>query len=219
MRQQHIVSPAPFRAWTTWSCSSEEAQNVIFLRVSWGELPSLHGGMLEDRGFVCPRQFLPESVVLRARPLQKSRLTERADTELCWSSEKKQIYVGIMHLFNGLDLKTGLSPPEGFEMANTQASGCSCGVVALRCEKPSWHWWHLSVGAGALGTFEAARGCQADAHQGQVQMGASRCALASVSGGKQTASSRRSRAAMLLFKQPGCRAGREGIVINLAHDF
>lgn len=42
--------------------------------------------------------------------------------------------MGIMHLFNGLDLKTGLSLPEGFEMADrklSQASGCSCGVVTL----------------------------------------------------------------------------------------
>lgn len=104
-----------------------------------------------QHGSSVPGKFLVCSV-LRARPLQKSCVTERCDSELCWSSGEKQICV--MHLFNGLDLKTGLSPPEGFEVANrklSQASGCPCGVVLVQCSKWCWHWWHLSGVQGTVG--------------------------------------------------------------------
>lgn len=56
-----------------------------------------------------------------------------------WQRDVTQSFAGekqicIMHLLNGLDLKTGLSPPEGFEGANRELSwarGCSCGPTAV----------------------------------------------------------------------------------------
>lgn len=186
--------------------------------------PSLRAGMLENRGFVCPRQFFAricaQSKAIFVR--QKSCLTERLDTELCWSSEKKQICVGIMHLFNGLDLKTGLSPPEGFEIANRTQPG---QWVLLWRGHTALLEMVLALAAPFSGCWCLGRPSRL---QGAVRLMPTRARttweppgvpLASILSRKQTASSRMSSPAMLLFKQPGCRGVREGIVINLAHDF
>lgn len=50
--RQLVVSPAPFRAWRAQSCGAGEAQNVVFWCISWGELPSLRAGVLEDGGLL-----------------------------------------------------------------------------------------------------------------------------------------------------------------------
>lgn len=41
---------------------------------------------------------------------------EWIDTELYWRKTKQNIWVGMIHMFSGLDLKTGLKSPEDFEM-------------------------------------------------------------------------------------------------------
>lgn len=159
--------------------------------------------------------------MLGARRLQKSCLTERLDTELCWSSEKKQICIGIMHLFNGLDLKTGLSLPEGFEMADrklSQASGCSCGhtallETALALVAPFSGYWCLG------GTSRLQGAVRLMPTKTRTTWEPPDVPLASNSYGEQTASSRMSSPVMLLLKHPCCRGVRERIITNLAHDF
>lgn len=86
-------------------------------------------------------------------------------------------------------------------------------------------WSHCSAegGVGTGGTFqwvlvpwwtpEAARDCQADAHQGQGQLGASRCVPGLHIRWEQHPPS------VLLLKHPHCRVVREGIIADLAHGF
>lgn len=134
--QQLTVSPAPFSAWRAQSCGSGEAQKRHFLVCFLGPAAEPVCRLAGGQGLLCPRQFF-------ARIYGQSKATakifsnrERVEMELWWCLGEHQICIEIMHVFNGLDLKTGLSPPEASEAANrklSQASGCSCGVVTLHC--------------------------------------------------------------------------------------
>lgn len=69
------------------------------------------------------------------------------------------------------------------------------------------------------GTFEAARVCQADAHQGQDNLGGPRCALGLRLGWEANSILQDEQSRDAPLKLPGCRGVREGIVTNLACDF
>lgn len=145
--QQLTVSPAPVSAWRARSCGSGAAQKCHSLACFLGSAAKPMCRLAGGQGLVCPRQFF-------ARIYGQSKVTakifsnrERVEMELWWCLGKHQICIEIMHLFNGLDLKTGLSPPEAFEVA-AESSARPLGAPV------AWSPCTARSGLGTGGTFQ-----------------------------------------------------------------